>query len=401
MKLKFLGKGGMSESEELKGQQGVDNFISKVVELGCTYRAFIPIVDIEGSWTVAAATVVGRPLSYDALNTSFVLVDYTVNELDQVRDVSGLDRLARCSDVLYEAEYRRELAILERDAKQTASDLGRDVDLEKLAIDKRELDLAYHGGKVNGKKILPTKNKIVGPVLVTGISNLSLIKLRPDGSPDDSNPTRVAVRLSSTKISQFKECLKSITDEDKARGYMECSYSYEGKTKQEAGSNAKFVYVDKSHWLQTMFPNWYGDHGVDVKKRLLYAQEAIAAKNKEVSYTLSVDSVFVQFKEYMNKKAIITFPYIDTESEAVRRAAKDFITYDSVNSYANLRDKLLAMVSSESEETEVEASDDVATTGTGTIVGSKDQIEAMENIGAEAYDNAAAELLADDMVAEL
>lgn len=397
--MKFLGKGGMSESEELKGQQGTDNFISKVVELGCRYHAFIPIVEIDGNWTVAAATVVGRPLSYDALNTSFVLVDYTVNELDQVRDISGLDRLARCSDVLYEAEYHRKLAILERDARQTAEDLRRDVDLEKLAIDKRELDLAYHGGKVNDKKILPTQNKVVGPVMVSGVSNLSLIKLRPDGSPDDSNPVRVAVRLSSTKISQFKSCLQSITDKDKERGYMECMYAYEGKTKQEAGLNAKFAYVDEAHWLQNMYPLWHKDHGTAIKNRLLYTQEAIAAKNKEISYTLSVDTIFVLFKEYMNKKAVMLFPYIDTEEESTKRAAKDLINYDSINSYEELRNKLLEMVGSE-ETVESESNDDTATAGSGTIAGSQDQVKAMDTIGAEAYDNAAAELL-DDVVGEL
>lgn len=383
--MKFLGNGGMAEAEELRGQQGTDQFLSNAIGLNNTYRAFVPIIsDGRGGHTVAAATVVGRNLDFDCLGSSFILIEYDVNDLGQVRDITGLDRLARISGVLYEASYRRSVAREQREAKAEAEEMNRAVDEGALSIKLNELDLAYHGGVVNGQKVRPTKKQCIGPVSVTAITNLSIVKINPDGMPEKVSPQRVALVLSSTKINQLKSGLKKMTQEDIDRGFLEFNYVYEGADKPAAGRDAKFEYIEPDRWLQKTTPLWHGEYGTEIKNRLLYTQEQIAAKNRNVSFTLEVNDIVMRFKDYISKQSLL-MPYIDTTASLTKNAAEDLLNYEVVNGFESLREQLVKLASEDKE------ADDQAVTGKegGEIVNASDQIEAMEKVGAEAYDNMA------------
>lgn len=380
--MKFLGNGGMMEAEELRGQQGTDKFLSSAIDNHNTYRAFVPIVsDGRGGYTVAAATVVGRNLDYDALSSSFVLIDYDVNDLGQVRDITGLDRLSRISGVLYEAAYKRAVAREQREARVAAEEMKRPVDEGALSIALNKLDMEYHGGIVNGQRIRPTAKQCIGQVSVTAITNLSVIKIGADGQPEKTTPTRVALVLSSTKINQFKAGLKKMTQEDIDRGFLEFNYVYDGEDKTAAGRDAKFEYIEPARWLQNTVPLWHGEYGTDIKARLLYSQEQIAAKNRNISFTPDVNDVVIRFKEYVSKQSML-MPYIDTTSTLTKNAAEDLLNYDVVNSYDELR-KQLIMLASEDKDTDQEA---LSGEAGGAIATATDQIAAMEQVGEKAYD---------------
>lgn len=383
----------MAEAEELRGQQGTDRFLSQVLDNHNQYRVFVPLVDDgKGGHTVAAATIVGRNMDFEKMGSSFVVIDYDINDLGQVRDITGLDRLARIAGVMYEAEYRREVAKAKREAQANAEELKRHVDEGALSVQLVNIDAQYHGTKINGQNIPPSKRQAIGQVTVTGITNLSIIKLTATGEPEDTTPTRVALVLSSVKITQFKEGLRKMTPQDIERGYLEFNYNYDGDDKPAAGRAAKFEYIDPTRWLQTTYPVWYNKNGTNIKDRLLTDPEVIAAKNKNISYTPEVADVVLRFKTYMQNQMIL-MPYVDTEASLTKNAAEDLLKYEVINSFETLRNKLIELASNGTTE-----ADDQATTSkeAGVIASTNDQVAAMEQVGAENYDTAAAAGFEDD-----
>lgn len=397
--MKFLGSGGMTSAMALKGQQGTDKRLSKVVELNSIYRVFLPIIEVgNGKWTVAAAAVVGRQLDYDAIGHSFVLTDYDVDEFDRVKDVSGLDVFARLSSVLYDAAYNSELARIDRDAEATAINLKTEVDAADVKDKKQKMEWEFYGGRVNNQRIYPSRQPLVGPVVVNCVSSMSIIKLRPDDeSPENAYPTRASFDLSSTKATQFEKALKKLTEADKQRGYIELVYDYTGDTKQAAGQNAKFEYVPQSDWLETKYPKWFETYGKEVGDRMLKTQEAIASKNRNLAFSPAVEDVIKIFKNYVNNQKVL-LPYIDTEDSNTRNSAEFMLSFEVFKSFDKLNRELTAIISEKNGGVvEEELPDNGAI---DTIAKADDKISAIEEVGAEQYENISA-MMDDDMPSQM
>lgn len=392
MGFNFAGDGGLDAGMELKQQQGTDKFLSSYLKENNEYRLFVPIFKkADGKVTVATANVVGRSLDYDALGYSFTLVDYVKNEQNVIIDVTGLDSLARISTVLYEAEYACECMKANRDAEQTARDLRRDVDVVSLNTRLKELDAEYHGTVVNDKKIMPKKNHAVGGISVYIATNLAVLKMEGEDKPESVQPQRVALILTGPKSKMLANCLKKVTEEDVNRGFIELVYKYEGSSKQEAGMMSKFEYVEPRNWLQNKCQDYWTKNAADLKEHLLYDQEAIAMKNRNLAYSPAVQDVFMAFKKYA-KDVEMTLPYIDTKASATKSAAKDMLEYEVFTSYEELNKALIELASDAPVEKEEEKASEVVS----ELANETDAMDAVEKMGVERYDEASAFLGAED-----
>lgn len=352
-KTKFEGVEGLGEAYTLYTDQQSDPFINSRIEAGGNYHLFVPLysnkTDANGKpvYTLMAYGVAGRKMDRERMGFSFASLPASRNEFNQLVDESGLESLGRISAVLYEAEYFKECAAARTDAENVAKANGTVVDSGALAVKLNELDMAFHGGTVEGKNVPATRSRLIQNIGICMTMSPILMKLKDSDNADAQYPvTRVTLELTGSKASMMQDVASKITQDDIDRGFVEIVYKYEGKDKKEAGQKARFEYCTKRNWIAEIDSNWWQAHEADIKSKFIVVPKQLQSKNRNITNTPSVPEIFSAFRKYCKKQQVLN-SFITEEIGALKYAAKDMLEMPVFTSTPALKDLLTKMTASD------------------------------------------------------
>lgn len=377
--MKFMGSGGMKAGIKTRENQGTFTFLSKAVEKDNTYRVIFPVIKLEPGemkedgtfvpskemglddvFDIQAVTLPGYKTDMDKMGTTFMpLDDFEQTSTGKVLDKGPMPTYSRISRILFDAEYKRECAKAELDAKREAEEMGKQVDPVTLNEKMRKLDEAYHGAKVNGVNIAPTEQQAINSLRVYLFTAGVIYKVEGEVKPAmDCDIVGFSLELNGTKCNQIKTAISKATTERRAKltainnkkaagevltdeelnykhmldkGYIEVEYIYKGATKQDAGRAASFNYCSEASDASCKkFPDFWAKRSGEIYDKLIYDMETMAAKNRNISLAPSQEKVRLSFFKYCKDQAVLG-KYVDFEGdagEAVKRAAGDMLKID-------------------------------------------------------------------------
>lgn len=344
----------------LKDSQGMSKNLSKVLELGKSYRFFVPLtVDEHGEKDILVAAMPGRKLNYEKLNRSFInLSDFEVSETGRVTDKTGLAPYARISKILHDAEYAAEKARADRDAKQTAEQMGKDIDIVALKQAHRDLELKYYGDKdAKPNAIYAEMSPMISGVVIETATEVLVVPLNTNNEPEWGKATLASMSLSNKKATQLLTILANPDYlYDATKNYLEVAFTYAGTDKKSAGMNAVFNGVSKDVSLATKF-NESWEANKDILNRLATTSEIIASRNMTMSSNTTTKEVVELFNKYIAKHELI-LAYIDYEDDMVKSAAKDMVELKIAANAPRVQAKLIELVESQNT-TEAEDEEDI------------------------------------------
>lgn len=366
--LNMASGGSVGEAMVIKDEQGYDRFLSQALKENNTYRLFFPVVKLEednpyavNGRSILGAAYGGRNCDKDAVKCSFLpLTNFEKDEFGQLKDSSDMGKYAKIASVLHEASYRYAIKQVEDEAKRLAEENDEPIDTVGVAEKKKKLDQEYHGAVVNNVPVAPICNPIIRGTSVFTFVSAVLVQLNPDNSPsiERSGIERITFTISKKKVEELNLCLKNLSAEQKGRDYIEVSYAYLGKSKNEAGQNAHFEYVTPESELRVKYKDWWKVRGSSIEKLLIHDVEKIAVKNKNIANPPDEFEVVLNFKKWIATNRVI-LNYIDFDAQNVKGAAKDLLDIDAVRSMTKARVKLEEIVKSQELDTIEEVVSDV------------------------------------------
>lgn len=352
----------LGKATKLRSAQGTVQNMSKVMELGNSYRIFIPtVLTDQGAPDILIATVPGRKLNYEKLGRSFIaLDDYDVDENDKVTDLSGLQPYSRISRVLFDAARREEIAKTEREAKATADQMGTEIDVVALKQAIREIDLRYNGDRDVKPAIYATENPLISKVTLETATEVVLVPLDTEKKPIWSKAQSAALPISAKKEAQLTSLVHNPDYCDPNAGYLEVSFDYVGTDKKTAGQNAVFQGVSNELSLKNKFPDdWKANSKEVIISRLVKTAEAIASRNMTMSSRTTVKEVIELFNKYVSKHPLILLN-IDFESDTTKGVAKDMVDLKVAADVPKVQERLISLVQENGTQEEEQNYEDIS-----------------------------------------
>ncbi len=350
----------------VKAQQGSDENLSKVVELNGKYRLFFRSLEDDGFVDIAAAMVPGRSCDYKVCNAVFIPFREGMFERDdygRVTDTTELAAWSRIARVLHDAECTRKKRATEREAEETATNLGQPVDSVALSKALEAIELDYKGGEAaNGDRIYPKLSPFISNVQQKFTTQVLVVPLLTTGDPDFAKAKYASMEISNAKLKQLNSILDDDNYNNRGSNYIEVGYDYIGSSKQEAGRDAKFNGVAKDLSLETRFPAEWTSKGQALVDGMCNGDDAeaianmMASRNSSLRSTKSVTDIVSSIKKWCGANSAV-FASIDFEADASKYAARDFINTGVVKTYDTILSKFEALASQDAEEKKEEDSE--------------------------------------------
>lgn len=364
--------GSLRQGAKIRNSQGSDTTLSKAVELGCKYRMFIPTfyvpestddVDDGNGGTVQvttpafadvrAAVVPGRTGDYEVIDTSFIPYTEEMYRRDPITgyadDLTPLKDWARITNVLFEAQCRREKAQAEDEAKKSAEGFGRDIDQVALTRSLEAIELKYHGGKAaNGQNIMPDKSQAISNNIVFKISTrVALVKLGANNVPDWSTLKYCVFEISKSRTDEILGLLENKDYCDIHSGYLEVGYKYVGSDKKEAGKNAKLQGIASSLSLAALYPSEWAAQGKSFVENIVRGTDQeqvdfLRSRNRAFKSGRTPNEVIQSLRKWCSTNQAV-FLYIDFENEAVTKSASIFLESHLLEGMNNIKNKFVQL----------------------------------------------------------
>ena len=343
--------GSVRGTKKVRDNQTTLQGLSKVVTLGGKYRIFFNTFPNGDVLDILAAVSPGRKCQREKLGFGFIPIrDYEVTEAGKVLDKTGLDSYARMSRVLHKSAELLEKANAQAEAEKSANSLGTEVDREALTKRLNEIDLKYNGDNTNPKNpIYATEQPMIGPVVIESATECLVVPLTPEGKPKWRDAKCASLVLSNTKITQLETLLDDPNFARKEDGYLEVGYTYVGTDKKEAGKNAAFQGIAESMSLKVTDPDGWQTEGLAALATMSKTEASIAARNYNMSASVSPDQIISAVKSYCSKHPGL-FASINMEDEATKWAAKDFVKSGLVDKYTKVKEALENLVKQNGDE---------------------------------------------------
>lgn len=359
--------------KKAKDKQGSDQHLSKVVELNGKYRLFFRTVEVEpGLRDLAVAVVPGRSLNYDICDASFIAYSDSMYDMDEagvINDKTGLDSWARIARVIHQAQCLREKKNLEAEAERTASELSKPVDQVALAKATEGVELKYNGGKAaDGTRISPKVSPAISGVQQKMTTQLLVVKLNPDGTPDFKNAQYAVLEISNQRMNEILALIDNPAYFSNDRDYFEVGYDYIGADKQAAGKAAKFQGIADTLSLAKLYPIEWETLGKNLVNGLANGRtieetaEIIKSRNRNLKGTRTPAEIISSLKKWCANNAAI-FGSINYEDEATGRAAKDFLSSNLLDSVPAVKAKFEELVAASESKKPTSDSADSADSG--------------------------------------
>lgn len=372
--------GSLRQGQRIRASQGGDRALSKVMELNKNYRIFFPtfiaeydvlddngnVVDHVKEPDIRAAVVPGRTGVYDIIGTSFIPYKndmYTVDPItDKFNDTTPLKDWARIAKVLYDAQCAREKKNAEAEAERAAKEMGKPIDTVTLQQKLDAIELNYHGGTAaNGDKIMPKNNAALSRDIVFKVSTRVLyVPLDTTDTPDWKNAGYAVLEISKAR---GEELTKMLNNPKHFRGeYLECTFSYDGTDKKEAGKNAKFGPVTKSDSLEESFPDTWRSNGESMVRKIVVGDNVddqiafLRSRNRAFSGTHTPADIISAYRKWCSTNQAV-FGSIDFTSENVARSATLFLENHLVDSMPKQLAEFQRLVEEGKEDSAASAED--------------------------------------------
>lgn len=346
--------------KKAKDKQGSDPHLSKAVELNGKYRLFFRTVEVEpGLRDLAVAVVPGRSLNYDICGASFIAYTESMYDMDdagQITDKTGLDSWARIARVIHQAQCVREKKNQEAEAERTARELGKPIDQVALSKALEGIELKYNGGKAaDGTRINPKESPAISGVQQKMTTQLLVVKLNPDGSPDWKNAQYAVLEISNQRMNEILALVDNPAYFSNDKTYFEVGYDYIGADKQAAGKAAKFQGIAETLSLANLYPAEWETIGKGMVDGLANGRtieetaEIIKSRNRNLKGSHTPNEVVSSLKKWCASNAAI-FGSIDYEDETTGRAAKDFLDSHLLDTIPTVKQKFEDLLASQGKD---------------------------------------------------
>lgn len=355
--------------KKIQDSQGADSFLSKVVQLDSKNRLFFHMFPMDdGSYGLIAPMVPGRSLDFDVFKSTFVVLpdnEYSMTDSGEVVDRSGLDRFARIARVIHKAKCTKLKRDKEKEAEESAANLGMAINQADLAKTLEAIDLDYNGGEAaNGQPIYPKYQPAISGLKNKMVTQLVIVPLNADGSPNVKEAKTCMLELSRAKTTQLLTILENNAYRTGDPEWLEVEYDYVGADKKTAGQAAKFQGISHEMKLEVNFPEQYEAIkkvlDTAVKSPTLEATaEAVANRDMNIKRSKTPQEISLMFKKWCATNASI-FTAIDYDDEYTKQAAKDFLESSLVDMMPTVRAKFetLANEAEESASTDETATEE-------------------------------------------
>lgn len=340
----------LKKGKKIQDNSGTDKHLSKTVELGGKYRLFFKTADDgEGGADLFAALVPGRNCNFDIVKTSFFPFTSSMFECDEqgniTKDLTGLDAWARISSILMKAQCKREQSLIEKEATEQATTLGKPVDQVSLARSLEAIEQKYFGGEAaDGSKVYAKEKPAVGSIAKKLTTRIGVVKVGPTGAPEWKNAKYAVWELSKARRDEIISLLENVNYINPSKGYLEVGYDYIGADKQTAGK-AKLQGITETISLETAYPEEWASFGKAFVENITPNTDNledianfIISKNANLKYGTTPDDITSCIKTYCSKNANV-YSYIDFTDKSVALAAKAFLESHLVDTYPKIKDK--------------------------------------------------------------
>lgn len=353
--------GGLEGAVKEKNSTSKRRAFSQKMEVGNSYRLFFPLADDEkGDTTIIVASAWGRKLDSDILGKgcNFVKLSPDFNKDGNLHDNSGIAPYARIARVIFEAECAFEKDEAKDEAARTARALGKDIDTIALASKLKEIEQTYHGDPdAKPQRIYATKSPVIGRQTLEIATECLVVPLNVSGAPEWEKAEVCAFPFTSDKkIAQLRTIYQNSDYCAPDAEYLEVGWTYSGKDKKEAGSNAALTGISKDTSIATKFPELWEANKYRLED-ISSDPDTMASKNWTLSAATPVKEVVERLKAYLLKKPIL-LPHIDLEADITKQAAKDILELGVADGVKSVQESLLALVN-QTEDAEEEAEPEV------------------------------------------
>lgn len=357
--------------KKINESAGSDAHLSKVVELGGSYRIFMRKLVTEYGQDLAAGLVPGRVLNADVFKSGFVPFKKDMFEADEqgnIKDLTGLDSWARMARVLHDAQCTREKKNAEAEAERAASELGVPVDQVALKRTLSGIEEKYHGGETaNGDRIYPKVQPLISGIKRKMTTRIAVVKLGPTGAPDWKSATYAIWELSNSRIQELANVLSQANYVNEGKDYIELGYMYMGADKKTAGKNAKLDGIVQQMSLEVMYPQEWEQAGRQFIENLTSGNtpddiaDFLISRNRNLKGGKSPKDIISTMKLWCANNAAV-FSSIDYESEAVEWAAKDFLASHLVDTLPKVKESFEKIVAEQEAQKNGEEEENIAGT---------------------------------------
>lgn len=357
----------LKAGKKVVDNMGTDPMFNKCRDLGGIYRIqFRQVPDGEGGVDLVAATVPGRVLNYDLCGSGFLALKpdmYELTDAGDIIDKTGLASWARISTVIHRARAAREKKNIAAEAERSAAELGKAVDAVSLNKNIEGIELRYFGGEAaDGTKIYPKESPAISGVKYKMTTRALVIKLNPDSSPDYKNAKYATIELSDQKKNELIGILADPKNVDLTKDYLEVSYSFVGKDKDEAGRAAKFSAVNPTLYLEHEYPTEWQKTGKAMMENIATGNdvdamaEMMMGKNRSLRFAKGPKDIVANLKVWLAKNEAV-FGSIKMDDEATGWAAKDIIDEGLVDSVPLIKSQLQELVDKAAQDAKNSESD--------------------------------------------
>lgn len=348
----------LSEGTRVEAAQRNLNNLSQAVDLGGSYRLFLPITKTSsGEADLRITQGLGRKLNAKSIKKIFVGIDeFSTNTGGRFVDDTVLPAWKRITDVLYDAMCRRAIEQVKAEAQRDADESGEPIDSVALNQKITQINVAYYGNRDVTPAVYATENKLMDALKVVSATEALLVPLKAGGEPNFGKAERVAIELNVKKRNSIMGLLKDKNFCDPEDNYLEVQYSYVGSNKREAGQSASFNGVSKEISLKAKYPTLWVAEAPSLLGSISPDAETMMAANPLFASAATVEETVLAIRKFAaNNKVLWT--YVDFESDTAKRSAADIVEFGVCDKSPRIKEKFLAIIPEKTSEEDVSESE--------------------------------------------